>query len=478
MEKNDVNASLIRLNGFPRVMQISTADIAGGAEKVAWDLFHAYNDFELHSILLVGYKFSDNPYVILLPNTKYHSRWTRFWIKIGKLISPFNSKVNTFKKINHIVQILSEPRRYCDIQRGHEDFNFPGTAHLLELLPEPPDIIHCHNLHGGYFDLRMLPSFSKNVPTILTLHDAWLLSGHCAYSLDCERWKTGCGKCPDLTLYPSIRRDATSYNWNRKRKIFSRSRLYVTTPSTWLMRKVKQSIMAEAIIESRVIHYGVNLKIFYPSDMQEARVALGIPEDAKVLLFVGHKTRTNIWKDYQTLETAVHLVSNKLQDEHILLLCLGEKRKSERIGRAEIWFIDYQKDSTIVAQYYRAANIYIHAANADNFPCTILEALACGVPVVATAVGGIPEQVRGLKIDNFRFRTTDLNKYSLDKATGVLVQSKDSKEMANVIELLLNNEVVLHQLSANAAQDAQQRFDLKQQVKRYLEWYKEIKEYT
>ena len=59
-----------------------------------------------------------------------------------------------------------------------------------------------------------------------------------------------------------------------------------------------------------------------------------------------------------------------------------------------------RKGAETVAPYYQAADVYLHAAKADNFPRAVLEALCCGTPVVATAVGGIPEQVKGLKISD------------------------------------------------------------------------------
>jgi len=59
-------------------------------------------------------------------------------------------------------------RRNGDRRLGREDFNFPGTHQLLRLLPGRPDIVHAHNLHGGYFDLRFLVPLSHQVPLILT----------------------------------------------------------------------------------------------------------------------------------------------------------------------------------------------------------------------------------------------------------------------------------------------------------------------
>ena len=87
---------------------------------------------------------------------------------------------------------------------------------------------------GGYFDFAALPSLSRMSPLVLTLHDAWLLADTARILLGCERWKTGCGDCPDLTIYPAATRDATDFNWQRKQRIFARSRLYIATPSRWL----------------------------------------------------------------------------------------------------------------------------------------------------------------------------------------------------------------------------------------------------
>jgi len=71
---------------------------------------------------------------------------------------------------------------------------------------------------------------------------------------------------------------------------------------------------------------------------------------------------------------------------------------TERIGQAEVKFVPYQSSPEDVAKYYQIADVYVHAARADTFPNTVLEALACGAPVVATAVGGIPEQIKGLRM--------------------------------------------------------------------------------
>jgi glycosyltransferase involved in cell wall biosynthesis len=75
------------------------------------------------------------------------------------------------------------------------------------------------------------------------------------------------------------------------------------------------------------------------------------------------------------------------------MIALGEDCPDEQIGEATIRFVPFESNEHTVARYYRAADVYLHPARADTFPTSVLEAMACGTPVVASDVGGIPEQV-------------------------------------------------------------------------------------
>jgi len=359
------------LTGFSdhsqRILQVSTLDIRGGAAKVAWNLFRVYRARGYRSWLAVGYKEGKDPDVLSIPNGRYRSRWVRAWLTASSSLQPLIGKIRGFGRLESVLAWIGEPGRWVERQRGHEAFDFPGTWQLLDLPPGRPNIVHCHNLHGSYFDLRVLPWLSQQVPTILTLHDAWLLSGHCAHSFDCERWKIGCGQCLDLTIYPAVKRDATAFNWQRKQDIYAKSRLYIAMPSQWLMDKVQQSMLMAGAVECRVIPNGVDLSVFHPADKQAVRATLGMPQDAKVLLFAAKGIRRKIWKDYQTMRAAAALVAEPLQEQKVLFIALGEDAPAERIGQAEVRFVPYQKDPEAVARYYQAADVYIHAARAETW---------------------------------------------------------------------------------------------------------------
>jgi glycosyltransferase involved in cell wall biosynthesis len=452
-----------------RVVQVNTRDHRGGAERVVWNLHQAYRRRGINTWLAVGRKFSDDPGVVTIPNAEAKSLNTKVLHKAVSWLQTLRGFRE--KPLVNMLLWIAQPRRQKDIRRGIEDFHYPGTWRLFQLFSEIPDIIHCHNLHGDYFDLRSLAWLSQQCPVILTLHDAWLITGHCAHSFACERWKTGCGQCPGLSIYPGIKRDSTEYNWQRKQGIYAQSRFYAATPSRWLMQKTKQSMLAPSVNEWRVIPNGVDLSVFHPADKKTIREKLGISSDARVLLFIARGVRKNIWKDYETMRAALGLIVNRMRVKELLFIALGEDGPPEKIGKADLRFFPYQNDSEAVARYYQAADVYLHPAKVDTFPNTVLEALACGTPVVGTAVGGIPEQVKSLKPGGWN---PEYPTYGTDAATGILVPSEDAEAMAGSVVDLLRDEPLRFRLGENGARDARRRFDLTRQVEEYLGWYYEI----
>src|ERR1043166_10135633 len=116
---------------------------------------------------------------------------------------------------------------------GLNQINIVGTFRLTKSpLYDEADILHLHNLHTQYFNYLALPALTKRKPAILTLHDMWPITGHCMNSFECERWRSGCGQCPHLDTYPSVKRDATAVEWKLKRGAYHHSRLNIVAPTT------------------------------------------------------------------------------------------------------------------------------------------------------------------------------------------------------------------------------------------------------
>jgi len=423
-----------------RILHVNSSDLGGGAERVAALLCREARADGHAARLAVGRKLSDDADVIAVPDAGAGGPWRRFWLGRGA---------------GRLARGLADPLRVVDRALGREDFRYPGSHGLAGLAGSPLDVLHLHNLHGGYFDLRALPELCRRQPTFITLHDPWLLTGHCAHPFECVRWGQGCGNCPDLEIYPAIRRDATAGNWRRKAAIYRHSRLYVATPSRWLMEMVERSMLFPGVVEARVIPNGIDLGVFHPGDRARAREQVGLERDDLVVLFAAKALQRNRFRDHRTLRSAIERVAAGLPGRQLTFVALGERGVGDESVRAPIRFVPFQSDPRAVARYYRAADLFVHATRADTYPNVLLEAGACGTPVVASEVGGIPEQI-------------------VAGRTGELVPPCDDEALSAAIVKLLDDGALRRSMGARAAAESLRRFDAGRMAGDYLAWYSSV----
>lgn len=449
------------------IAKIGEMDQGGGAAAVASGLMRGYRSLGHQVWQFVGRKRGDDPSVIPLADDERPAARATGYAAAQRLLRRCAARHpdRGFGLASRSLRLVTHPSALIGKLRGLEDFDFPGTHHLLERLDRSPDVVHAHNLHGGFFDLRALASLTAQVPTILTLHDMWVMTGHCAHALGCDRWQRGCGACPDLTLDPAIHRDATAANWQRKQQVFSASRLHIATPSRWLREQVDRSMLAPLVQDVRVIANGVDTAVFRPGDRAAARVSLGLPLDRQIVLLTAG-SRGSMWKDDRTLHgTMRRLVATRGADA-LLFVAVG-RESAARISGAPVRSDAFVHDAACMARYYQAADLYLHAARADTFPLAILEAMACGAPVIATEVGGIAEQIVPASVAAVRAR-------AIGHATGVLVDAGAEADMATAADALLADAETGAQMGANGVRRVRACFSLGRQVEAYLSWYREL----
>jgi glycosyltransferase involved in cell wall biosynthesis len=426
------------------ILHVNTMDHGGGAAQLSFNLLEGCNAAGHQAWLAVLKPTRLDPRVYAIANGEHRHPWARL---CNSLLRPIAG--------NRIARAFGRPLSSARVFLGHEDFDFPGSRHLLEDAPVQPDLIHLHNLHGSFFDLSALPELSSRIPTFLTMHDAWLTSGHCSHSFDCDRWRTGCGACPDLTTYPAIRQDATAYNWRRKRSIYAQSRLHIAVPCRWLLDKLQASMLAPAVASVRIIHHGIDLKVFQPGDRAAARRELGWPAEADILLFAAKGIRGNVAKDYRTMLRALEILGARPAAKPLIFIALGDEAPVERIGNAELRFVPHLSDRAAVARHYQAADIYVHAARAEVWGLSITEAMACGLPVVASEVGGIPDQVA-------------------NGQGGFLAPVGDGFVMAGLIGQLIGDCRLRAEMGRRAQARAQAEFGVERMTRNYLDWYESV----
>jgi glycosyltransferase involved in cell wall biosynthesis len=441
------------------ILQVASALEGGGGEQISLRLHRAFRRLGHRSILFAGrVSATTDEDVFALPGRWEASRRARAVYAVCRRILALTGGRGR-RRLLPLFETVMFPRFTWDLWRGHEDFTQPGSRLLLSLCPERPDAALLHNLHArwnrreGFFDLTYLEPLGRELPVVLAPQDPWLLTGHCAHPIDCPRWRTGCGACPDLAIYPAVRRDATAVNFRRKRTIFARSRLHVAAPSQWLTAMFAESGIALAGL--RRIYNGVDTGRFRPGPSAAARELLGLPADRKIVLVSGNALRTNPWKGFSWLIDAARRLADEGQPTPVDFLCAGDAGETEEFGPVRVVFAGRLKDASRMAEYYRAADVYFQPSRADTAPFSVLEAMSTGRPVVATAVGGIPEQVQ-------------------DGRSGFLARPGDSQAMADRIGALLADPALARDMGERGRLRVLEYFDFSRQTDDLLAWMQEL----
>ena len=108
-------------------------------------------------------------------------------------------------------QYLRRRIMQCEKELSLHGMLYPYFFRLMDdSLFKGADLIHLHLLHNYFGSLAVLPELSRRKPSVLTIHDPWIFTGHCIYPIDCERWKTGCGECEFLNLNFPMDEDRTA----------------------------------------------------------------------------------------------------------------------------------------------------------------------------------------------------------------------------------------------------------------------------
>ncbi|MCM8816109.1 MAG: glycosyltransferase [Candidatus Omnitrophica bacterium] len=430
------------------ILLINPYDIHGGAEKIVCSLCSIYNEVGHKAFLFVNRKISNYQFVMEFPQPRI-SAFYEFFHKINQRYS----RENYLKKL---LRQFEKPGTFRKIFTGRETWNYVNfDAIIADRLHFKPDILHFHNLHNRFINPYLLFYAYTCFPVLITLHDMWLLTGKCIQPGNCEKWKTGCEDCPESWFPSFIVRYGIRKNLQEKIQVIKKIRPYVCTPSQWAMEIVRKSPVEKFVRGLEVINNGVNLSVFKPGNKKASRRKLNLQENAVILLSSGRDLKTNRYKNFKNLRKVALILKDMHLGDNVVILCLGEKGKTEFHGNVEIRFIPFINDDVIVAEFYRAADIYISTAEYETWGLAITEAMACGTPVVAFSAGGIKEQV-------------------INGKTGFLIPGNDTSIMAQTIKKLITNEILLKSMSEASSMHVKKNFDIKNTASKYLQLYAKI----
>lgn len=158
---------------------------------------------------------------------------------------------------------------------------------------------------------------------------------------------------------------------------------------------IAQHIVADGVPQNKVhvVRRGVNRELFHPGDKAAARHKLGLPVDARILIGVGRLVPV---KDWPTLIAACGLLPQDKTPTHCYLLGDGPlhgslQQQIDQLGLQGKVILKGSQSQAALADWYRAADLIVLPSVSEGIPNVLLEAIASGLPFVATRVGGIPE---------------------------------------------------------------------------------------
>jgi glycosyltransferase involved in cell wall biosynthesis len=313
------------------------------------------------------------------------------------------------------------------------------------------DLIHVHDISDALSPLT-LRWLAARKPLVWTLHDCSPFTAGCINPLSCEKFRStaGCHACPQHGTWPFHGLfDMTPLLQKQKRKFAMHSTFTGIAPCEWMADMAGSTSFFP---RPRVISNGINLSVFKPTLKAEARGAMGIPTGRLVLAVCCSDLkdeRKGMRVALEVLRTVRHL--------NPLVLAIGKASAEVQaeLDGLEVRFTGYIRDREELARAYSAADALVYCVLADNQPLTVMEALACGTPVLGFATGGIPELVSS-------------------GVDGYLVPTGDHIGLAKALPGILEERATLALWSKRSADKAVEKFGYDRFLSAHVELYKEL----
>lgn len=250
-----------------------------------------------------------------------------------------------------------------------------------------PDLIHLHSLLGYYINIPILFEYLQNsgTPCVWTQHDCWAFTGHCIHfeSINCDKWKCNCTKCPAKNSYPtSLFLSNSKRNLQQKKRLFlDTEKMVLVSPSKWLDQYLSESFFKNK--KHIVINNGIDISNFKLVD-SNIRKENNIAENQRLVLAVA-----SIWSGFKGIDDINYLADN-IDNSDNKIVVVGKIPEGQKISE-KILHIERTSNLNELIKWYSAADILVNPTYADNFPTVLIESIACGTPAVTYDTGGCSE---------------------------------------------------------------------------------------
>jgi glycosyltransferase involved in cell wall biosynthesis len=416
-----------------KVLHLATHDILSGAARAAYRQHTALREYGVDSAMLVRHKHSNDISVVQYagsPNAGHRAArgLRRAWIGYKEKQSR--------KHCRQIICGLNDPR--ADLLRS------------VDRRIADADVINIHKVEH-FVDLpAFLLRLGSSKPVVMTMHDLSAIAGGCDYPGSCARFEASCGRCPIIdSESPS---DYSSRIFAMKHKAYRAippTQLIFVANSRWTAGHASRSGLVNGAAV-KLIHYGIDQSVYNPERRQEARQALGLETDERVLLFAAHDVGLKHKGGYLLAEALAAVA----QWTQFRVLTMGSGQLESNAVYRHTHFGRVESDE-LQALLYKAADLFLMPSLEEAFGQTALEAAACGTVVAGFEVGGIVDIIE-------------------DGLNGILVNRGDVRALGEAISQLLDNHSLRDKWRSSCRAWVEERFSYNRNAAAYFELYRSL----
>ena len=358
-----------------RITHISTVDYRGGAGRAMHRLHHGLQQQGYHSERVVRFQdLPDEPAWVVTPQ----SDSTRFEVAGAAAIQ---------------AQAIDQNR--TDLSNIFFSFPYPGVDLTSLPVVQVADILHLHWVVSFQSPATLKKLLDLGKPVVWTLHDMWAFTGGCHSAAGCSHYQQDCAPCPQLRHDPhqlpaAVLRD--------KLELLRAPNLTLVTPSHQMAATARQSYLFRDM-PIHVIPNSIDTTVFSPLRKAEAKQRVGLPADGWAIAFGAEFLSQRSKGGIELIDT----VQRCLQDA--TFKALAEQGKIHLVGLGHpdpnltaalgVPLLEYGfvESEARLRELYAAADVFLQPSLEESFGNMAIEAMSCGTPVIAFAVGIAPEVI-------------------------------------------------------------------------------------